>query len=87
MPSFATYKFVRDRSARALLSPNRASTDALGAITRWSCVEGRSYEIKVDEDEFLIAELAWNDSDASASDDLNSACEKAGVERFFQGKR
>ena len=84
MTGRATYKFQRDGAAKSLLSPNRASTDALGVLAKWSGAEGRSYNVKVDEDDFLIAELAWNDWDASAGDDLNSACERAGIERIYE---
>ena len=84
---FVTYKFVRSASAMAFLSPNRASTDALGALARWASAAGRAYEVKVDEDDCLIAELAWNESDATAGDDLNSACERVKIERAFKSRR
>lgn len=57
MPS-AEYRFNKSKSISGFLSQNRSSTDALNALQRWSGGEkGRSFKIKTDEVELLIAQL------------------------------
>jgi len=78
----AEYRFVRNRNVSGFLSENRPSTDALNALERWHTGNnGRSYDIKHDEDEFLIAQLFWQEGDADACSDLDTACCQSGVVR------
>ena len=80
------YSFVRSNSSiKGFLSPNRPSTDAISALENWSNNQSqRSYTVLVDEDERLVAELSWNESDASAGSDLEEACRRFGVDRSYE---
>jgi hypothetical protein len=79
MPT-ARYKFVRDTSMEGFLSRNRASTDALGAMTLWSSgAAGRSYDVRVDEDDILVVDLTWIETDRTAGADLEQSSRSAGV--------
>jgi hypothetical protein len=79
MPT-ARYRFIRNRGVFTL---ERASTDAIRALTAWeSGAAGRSHHMRVENDESLEADLSWSDSDTLAGDQLNNACRDAGVERI-----
>ena len=81
MPT-ARYKFERDTSVKGFLSSNRASTDALGAVSTWSTsAAGRSYAVQIDEDDALVADLTWSETDLAAGTDLNNSCHSFGVDR------
>lgn len=83
MPS-GRYKFVRSNNVKGFLSSNRPSTDALNAVSIWSSAQPqRSYDTVVDEDEQLLADLSWGESDDSAGQDLEENCRKFGVEHSF----
>lgn len=81
------YRFTRDRSnVTGLVSGNRASTDALGALSVWcGAQQGREYVVVIDEDEQLVVDLSWSEADSSAGPDLDSACLKLGVSRSYVG--
>ncbi len=65
-------------------SSNRPSTDALNAISDWTNKDpDRSYETLEDDDDQILIELNWNQSDNCAAPDLDSACNKFGVTRTF----
>lgn len=82
MPS-GRYKFVRD-NVRGFLSSNRPSKDALSAVSIWSSTQPqRSYDTVVNEDEQLLADISWRESDVSAGQDLDENCRKFGVEYSF----
>ena len=82
MPT-ARYKFVRDTGVPGGLSNNSASTDAILALSDWSNSHSRrSYDVQVDEDNILIAELTWDDAD-DASPGLDAACVEWGVQRSY----
>lgn len=85
--SIGRYRFTRDgRNIAGLMSGNRASTDALGALSLWSSAQqGRDYVVVADEDEQLVADLSWSEADSSAGPDLDSACLKLGVNRSYVG--
>lgn len=84
MPS-GRYKFVRkNNSIEGFVSGNRPSTDALNALHIWSNAQPqRSFTILVDEDEQLLANLSWSETDTSAGPSLEAACDKRGVERSY----
>ena len=84
MPS-GRYKFVRkNNSIEGFASRNRASTDALNVVTIWSNAQPqRSFTIVVDEDEQLLADLSWSETDISAGPSLDDACDKLGVARSY----
>lgn len=84
MPS-GRYKFVRkSNSIEGFASTNRASTDALNVVTIWSNAQPqRSFSILVDEDEQLVADLTWSETDHSAGPNLDGACDKFGIERSY----
>ncbi len=82
----AKYRFKRSEDISGFLSQNRPSTDALKALKLWSGDEkGRSYKIKIDGDEFLIAQLSWEEGDEKAGPDLNARCQGNDVERRLEG--
>lgn len=84
MPS-AEYRFFRSKGVSGFLSQNLPSTDALNALQRWTGGEKRrSYKIKTDEDELLIAQLSWEEVDLNAGPDQDAECSKFGVERDFK---
>lgn len=84
MPS-ARYKFVRKNdNIEGFLSKNRASTDALNALTIWlNSNPQRSYIIVNDEDEQILVDLSWSETDISAGECLEDACNKFGIERSY----
>lgn len=84
MPS-GRYRFVRNsNSTKGFLSSNRPSTDALSVVNIWSNAQPqRSYAILIDEDEQLLVDLSWSESDVSAGPDLEETCYKFGVERSY----
>lgn len=78
----AQYKFERASGASGFLSENRASTDALNALGEWQEADSeRGVETVIDEDETLVANLSWRESDKSAAHDLDRACQNHGVMR------
>ena len=82
----ARYRFVRkNKSIKGFLSSNSPSTDALNAVDNWSNAKPqRSYTTLVDENEQLLVELSWSESDDSAGPDLEESCHKFGVNRFHE---
>ena len=87
MPT-ARYKFVRDPSnVTGLMSSQRPSTNAVNALLAWSnAAAGRSYTEAVDEDESLVADLTWTDSDEESGPSSEGACLRFGVERSYVPK-
>lgn len=86
MPT-ARYKFVRDTSIGGFLSGNRPSTDALGAVSNWtSRATGRSYAVLVDEDNNLVVDLTWSETDRAAGTELDDSCRRFGVDRSYVQK-
>lgn len=77
------YIFSRDeKSVSGFMSSNRASTDAAGVVLNWAAVEGRSYQTMLDQDDFLIAQLTYDEERAKeAADDLNQRCGDRGLKR------
>ena len=84
MPS-GRNKFVRkSNSVEGFVSKNRPSTDALNVVNIWSHAQPqRSFTILVDEDEQLLADLTWSETDTSAGPILDDACDKFGIERSY----
>lgn len=82
MPT-ARYRFIRDTSSiTGFLSGNRASTDALRAMNIWSSrATGRSYAVQIDEDDTLVVDLTWSETDRSAGADLHDSSRSVGVDR------
>jgi len=79
------YKFVRkNNSVEGFVSRNRPSTDALNAVNIWSNAQAqRNFSILIDEDEQLVADLTWGETDPSAGPSLDEACDKFGIERSY----
>lgn len=77
------YKFVRDTtSMKGFLSSNRPSTDALSAVHAWSSsATGRSHIEKIVEDDTLVVDLTWSETDSKAGADLDAFCVSVGVDR------
>ena len=77
------YIFTRDdQSVSGFMSPNRASTDAVGVVINWSASAGRSYQILQDQDDLVIAKLSYQEDDErAAADDLNRRCADKGIKR------
>lgn len=75
------WTFERDtRSSAGFLSRNRASTDALSALSRWEAQRlGRSHDIERDGDDEIVVSLSCDASDASAGADLDALCLSVGV--------
>jgi hypothetical protein len=85
MPT-ARYKFFRDtKSMRGLQSGNRASTDAISALSDWSNAICRSYEVQLEEDETLVADIMWSEADDAAGPNLDDFCRNFGVIRSYIG--
>ena len=84
MPS-GRYKFTRkNNSIKGFLSTNRPSTDALNALAIWSTAQPeRSFTVLIDEDEQLLANLSWGDTDTSAGSSLEAACDNYGLEHSY----
>lgn len=84
MPS-GRYKFVRkNNSVEGFVSRNRPSTDALNVVNIWSNAQPqRKFTILVDEDEQLVADLTWSETDPSVGPSLDDACNKFGIERSY----
>lgn len=80
------YRFVRkDKSINGFLSSNTPSTDALKALGKWSNAHPqRGYTKLVDEEEQLLVELSWSESDDSAGPDLDEFCNEFGVNRSYE---
>ncbi len=77
------YVFCRnDKSRRGSQSTNQPSTDATSALSHW-CGEavGRSCEEVAEDDASLTAQLSWSDGDTKAGSDLDTMCDRFGVER------
>ena len=81
----AKYKFTRSNSLSGFARTNRASTDALNALSEWQNKDKNwSYEVEVDEDEKLIAVLTFGDSDSEkAGVTLEIACDRYGIVREY----
>ena len=77
------YEFTRSNTITGITSSNRANTDAFNTLEVWQTKPARSYEIVEDEDEFLVADLAFLEGDKNAGTDLDSASQKSGVNRTF----
>ena len=77
------YIFTRDdQSVSGFMSPNRASTDAVGVVVNWTASAGRSYQILQDQDDLVIAKLSYQKADErAAADDLNRRCTEQGLKR------
>ena len=84
MPS-GRYRFVRKlNSIEGFVSTNRPSTDALNVVNIWSNAQPqRSFTILIDEDEQLVADLTWSETDPLAGPSLDGACDKFGIERSY----
>lgn len=79
----AKYVFCRnDRIPRGFLSSNDPGTDATSALSHWrgAAVE-RSCEKVAEDDVSLTAQLSWSKDDTRAGSDLDTMCDKFGVER------
>lgn len=85
----ARYKFQRiENSVAGFFSNNKANTDALNALSIWSSSKPkRYYKVVIDEDEELLADLTWHESDDSAGVDLEDAAIKFGIERLYIQKK
>jgi len=78
----ARYKIVRDIGKAGFLSSNRPSTDAFGAIHIWlSGGTGRYYNVQSHEDDALVVDLTWSESDLAVGADLENVCRAFGVAR------
>ena len=83
MPT-ARYRFTRDRDnvSAGLLSTNRPSTDARGALDKWAYqAHGRAYEVLLEKDDELVAVLWWGEPGEDANMSLDDACRETGVKR------
>lgn len=81
----ANCRFDRINNVTGFLSQNTPSTDALNALQIWCYGQkDRTYVVKVDEEEFIVAQLSWKKSDMNAGMDLNVACERSGIERHYE---
>jgi|CXWL01.1.fsa_nt_gi hypothetical protein len=85
MPS-GRYRFVRrSNSIEGFVSKRRASTDAIEIVENWSKKESqRSYNILIDEDDELVADLTWSETDFSVGTSLESACDELGIECSYE---
>ncbi len=77
------YVFCRnDKSRRGSQSTNQPSTDATSALEYWRGeAVGRSCEKVTEDDASLTAQLSWSDDDTKAGSDLDTMCDRFGVER------
>ncbi len=79
-----TYRFDRDLNSPAgIVSSNRPSTDALCALERWRNSSYRDYKVLDDTDDFLVAQLSFDQNDERAAADLETESEISGIERQF----
>lgn len=81
----AKYVFCRnDKCPGGFLSTNQLSTDAINALSCW-CREadGRSYQEVAEDEVSLTAQLSWSDDDTRAGSDLDTMCDRFGVERDY----
>ncbi|PKN40020.1 MAG: hypothetical protein CVU60_17805 [Deltaproteobacteria bacterium HGW-Deltaproteobacteria-18] len=78
-----SYSFTRAKdNLHGFFSTQSAGTDAFNAISSWQNLEkGRSYNILLEEEEFLNAEISCNDDDMTAGKELDQQCFAHGVER------
>ena len=76
------YRFVRDpASPIGGVSDGGAGDDAHTAISIWTYgAQHREIKVQVKEVDYLIADLAWLDGDATAASQLDAACERRGVQ-------
>ena len=80
----ARYRFVRDGGLPGVMSSDRPSTDALKALAIWqSGTPERRYEVQVDENNILEADLTWNDRDRAVGVALDDSCRSVGVTQSF----
>lgn len=79
----ARYSFKRSDNIAGSMSFNRPSTDAIKALEEWTFKPDRSYYIREENDDKLVADLTFKDSDEDAGPELDNACEKHGLERTF----
>lgn len=84
-PSVGRYRFTRAvDSPSGFLSQNRPSTDAINALERWKAAgHRRKFEVKIDEEEELVAVLSFDTTDMDAGGQLDAACYDCGVSRHF----
>ena len=81
-----TYEFTRTQGRDGIFQRNRASTDALAVLENWKqrkTNHDRSFEILLDEDAKLIAEIEYDTVDSSVGPDLILLCEKFRIDRLF----
>jgi hypothetical protein len=72
------------KGIKGFMSSQRATTDALNALSQWKGGDpGRSHRSVSDEDaeDMLIVELTTSSDDDSAGLDLDAACIKHGLKR------
>jgi hypothetical protein len=74
------FKFEREPCYEQIYNRNRASTDALGVIVNWADPDmERSYDVHIDEDEFVIASLSYGAGDTDAENELIQRCRRVHV--------
>lgn len=79
-------RVVRAQTAEGVMSANRPSTDARGAIETWALAdERRSQEVINDEDDYLVVELSTDSADTNAGEFLEQCCNQNGVRRVPEG--
>jgi hypothetical protein len=81
-----TYEFTRVQGKGGFFERNRASTDAVAVLENWKqrkTNHDRSFEIILDEDAKLIAEIEYDTADGSVGQDLNQLCQKFRIDRLF----
>ena len=78
-----SYSFFRaKKNVHGFLSTQSAGTDAFNAISNWQNLgKGRSYNILLEEKDFLNAEISCNDNDMTAGKELDQQCFAHGVKR------
>ena len=78
----AKYRFKRDSSAMGFIRSERGSTDALNALHKWkSQGKDRSYDILVDTNDELVANVVGDDSDFNDPPTLDDFCNQFGIRR------
>lgn len=80
------YRFTRSaNSVSGFFSKNRASTDALAALTRWREMgTARDFEVHDDQDHEIVATLTFDKADQGlGAEHLDALCHEYGVERTY----
>ncbi len=82
----AKYSFKRTDGIEGFFKAGGANTDALNALLLWIGGGNGNYVVLQDEEDGLITQLEFDESDEKAGPELDHECHQTGIERMFLQK-